>query len=390
MMTENNKILLLTLVHPDLLPPVYAVAQSLRDLNYNIHILTFDSLIPSSHYSLGDNITVESAGRHYDAATVGKLKLRRKFIEIAREFVKSNVAAIITFCPFSYYCGLKIKNNTPVAYLALELSDFDYPGLLRSPLTGYRNMWTLKNAHKADLLATPSVQRSAWLAGRCHLPVMPHTILNTAYLSADNETDSLPVFRELVPPDFWDKKVILYTGAVNTATCIMELVQAFELIDDKTCVLIINGVRENQYCEQLTAYVNNSKTKNRIKLLPYLSRNKVLALQANAHIGVNLTWENARNTESAMPAPNKLGEYLIKDLFVIGIMNEYLRPFEMNGIAALAASRDPADIAKALAVGLVAVGNAEHKNRTQNLVRSYYCMQKQIKPIVDLLNKAKQ
>lgn len=389
-MTENNKILLLTLVHPDLLPPVYAVAQSLRDLNYNIHILTFDSFVPSSQYSLGNNINLQSAGRHFDANTVGKLKLRRKFVAIARELVKSSVAAIITFCPFSYYCGLKIKNNTPVAYLALELSDFDYSGLRRSPLSSYRNMWALKNAHRADLLATPSVQRSAWLAGRCHLQEMPHVILNTAYLSADSETDSLPVFRELIPADFWDKKVILYTGAINTATCIMELVQAFELLEDNTCVLIINGIRENQYCNELTSYVNNSKTKNRIKLLPYLSRDKVLALQANAHIGVNLTWENSRNTESAMPAPNKLGEYLIKDLFVVGIMNEYLRPFEMNGIAALAQSRNPADIAKALAEGLLAINKSEYKNKTKKLVRSYYCMQEQIKPIVSLLNRANQ
>ena len=40
---RNKKILLLTLVHPDFLPPVYSTGQVLRDLGFDIHILTFDS-----------------------------------------------------------------------------------------------------------------------------------------------------------------------------------------------------------------------------------------------------------------------------------------------------------------------------------------------------------
>ena len=70
---NNKKILLLTLVHPDFLPPVYAVAQVLRDLGYRIHILTFDSYVPAE-LNLGSNIELEMKETHNDPES---LQVRR-------------------------------------------------------------------------------------------------------------------------------------------------------------------------------------------------------------------------------------------------------------------------------------------------------------------------
>ena len=165
---NHGKILLLTLVHPDFLPPVYSVAQVLRDLGYDIHILTFDSFVPAE-LNLGSNIELESIGRHYDAGTIQRIKLRRKFAERARNITKENPKAIISFCPFTFNCGLDIRNNIPLIYVALEIADFVFSDFLKSPLSYYRNLRTFQKVHKADLLATPSIQRSAWLAGRCRL-----------------------------------------------------------------------------------------------------------------------------------------------------------------------------------------------------------------------------
>src|SRR5436309_11470669 len=120
MKINNKKILLLTLVHPDFLPPVYAVGQVLRDIGFNIHILTFDSFVPAE-LDLGHNIQVESVGKHYGSTTLGRIKLRNLFTSRAGELAGDGTAAIISFCPFSFNCGLKIKGQVPLGYIVLEI-----------------------------------------------------------------------------------------------------------------------------------------------------------------------------------------------------------------------------------------------------------------------------
>jgi hypothetical protein len=386
---NNKNILLLTLVHPDFLPPVYAVAQTLRDLDYNIHILTFDSFVPA-HYELGPNIVLESVGKHYDASRIERFKLRSKFKNRAKELLGDDTVSIISFCPFSYYCGLNIKKNKPLIYIALEIADFAWSSFFRSPLSSYRNLRALQTIHKADLIATSSVQRSAWLAGRCQLNFMPDTILNTAYLPPKADNGSLEIFKELVPADFLNKKIILYTGAVNNDTCILEFIQAFDNINNEQCVLIVNGMKDNPYCTVITNYVADSRSRDRIKLLPYLTREKVLSLQANAHIGINLTRENFDDAKSSMPAPNKLGEYLIKRLYIVGIANEYLRPYKFLGIASLAESSRTEDITVALKEALVAIDDNTYKIKIDTFVADYFCMQQQLKPVFKILQQFKQ
>ncbi len=383
---NKKNILLLTLVHPDFLPPVYAAAQVLRDLQYNIHILTFDSLVPSE-FDLGDNIVLETVGNHHSAGTFERMKLRNKFTELAKQLTISNQPiAIISFCPFSFDCGLKIKNNIPLIYIALEIADFVLPVFLRSPLSNYRNLLALRNVRKADLVATPSIQRSAWLAGRCHLSFMPHTILNTAYRNARQEGDTLDIFKELVPSTFSNKKILLYTGAVNTDLCTLELVQAFDQVNDQESALVITGIKDNEYCNTITAFVNQCAAKDRIKLFPYLTRRQMQALQANAHIGVCLAKEYPDSVKSKMMAPNKAGEYLSKGLYLLGVTSEYMRPFEMKDIATLSASARPGDICIGIKKALAAINDKEYKTRISRFVEDYFCMEHQLKPVIQFLN----
>ena len=76
--THKGKLLLLTLVHPDFLPPVYACAQVLRDEGYAIHILTFDSFVPAN-LELGSDITIECVGKHHGIGLKQRLQLRNKY-----------------------------------------------------------------------------------------------------------------------------------------------------------------------------------------------------------------------------------------------------------------------------------------------------------------------
>ena len=379
-----KKILLLTLVHPDFLPPVYAVAQVLRDEGYDIHILTFDSYVPAA-LDLGAGIQLESVGKHHGVPFADRLKLRRKYTSRAGQLAGEKPLAIISFCAFTYLCGLKVKGNTPLIYHALEVADFIMPEFMRSPLSHFNNLLALKKVSQANLVATPSIQRSAWLAGRCHLDFMPLTILNTAYLSATPADVDHDTFKKIVPADFLNKKIVLYTGAVNSHLCIMELVQAFDLTNDEQSALIITGIKDNPYCNEVKAFVEKSKSAARIKLLPYVTRTEMLALQGNADVGVCLAKEYDDNVESKMMSPNKVGEYLAKGLYVLGIRNEYLLPLKMKGIASLADSLALADISIAIKEALLVVNTKEYKTTISNFVKDYFCMQQQMKPVVKYL-----
>ena len=327
MAINNKKILLLTLVHPDFLPPVYAVGQVLRDIGFDIHILTFDSFVPSE-FDLGENIRLESMGKHYDSHTLQRINLRNKFTQRAKQLADEGQVAIITFCPFSFTCGLKIKNKIPLIYIVLEIADFILPVFLNSPLSNYRNLRALNNINKADFVATPSSQRSAWLAGRCHLNIMPHTILNTAYIPREAGESSYETFKSIVPQHFLNKKIILYTGAVNEEHCIIELVRAFGLVDNSDSALVITGIKDNEYCNRVKKIVDNSPCAERILLSPYLTRTQMLSLQANANIGVCLTKDYQDNVRTKMIRPNKVGEYLYKNLFILGTKNDYMLPLK--------------------------------------------------------------
>lgn len=386
---NNGKILLLTLVHPDFLPPVYAVAQVLRDLNYDIHILTFDSFVPAE-LNLGKNIILESVGKHHEVGTVERIKLRNKFMHRAKQLTDENPLCIITFCPFSFNCGLKIKNRIPLIYIALEISDFVFQDFLKSPLSFYRNLRTFQNIQRADLVATPSIQRSAWLAGRCQLNFLPYTVLNTAYVTNKKIENSAEIFKSLLPAHFLSKKIVLYTGAVNTQQCTLELVQGFAQTGDENSALVITGIKDNDYCNEIKAFVEKSTAKDRIQLFPYLTRIQMLSLQENADIGVYLSKDYFNRIQSKMIAPNKVGEYMDKGLYLLGVNNDYLKPFEMKGIASLSSSYKPEDISAALKKALGAVRETGYKARIKEFVDEYFCMQKQLTPIIQFIDNIKK
>ncbi len=383
----KQKILLFTLVHPDFLPPVYASAQTLRDLGYDIHILTFDSYVPAES-DLGPNIVVESVGKHHDIPFLQRWRLRRKYAIRASELVTSDTHAIISFCPFSFLTALKFKSAASVIYFALEIADFEWKYVMHSPLNNFNNLIALKSLTKADLVATPSVQRSAWLAGRVHMDVLPDTIFNTSYFSEkDFAKPTQSVFRKLVPAHFLAKKILLYTGAVNERLCVSELVQAFVNVGDQGCAMIVTGMKDNPYCNEIRKIVAASSVSENVQLLPYVSREEMLALQANSHIGACLVREYHDNIASKMIAPNKVGEYLNKGLFILGVKCVYMNMFENVGVAALADSPSVADISITLKDALKRIAANDTNEMIISFVKDYYCMQKQAEPIISFLAK---
>ena len=113
----------------------------------------------------------------------------------------------------------------------------------------------------------------------------------------------------------------------------------------------------------------------------------MLSLQAHAHIGVCLEKEYETNVRSKMIAPNKTGEYMSKNLYILGLVSEYMRPFEMKGIASLSETAAKEDISKAIIDALNAVKKDAYKQTISNFVKNYFSMQHQLKPVVKFLNQ---
>lgn len=382
----TRNVLLLTLVHPDFLPPVYTVAQVLRDEGFHVHILTFDSYTPAG-IDLGKGITVESVGKHHGIGLRQRLSLRKKYRSRARILASEGQEAIIAFCAFTFLCGLEVKEKTSLVYHALEVADFLWGSIKRSPLSQFNNLMALKRIHRADLVATPSSQRSAWLAGRCGLQRMPETILNTAYLAPSSNDQLNDVYETLVPRTIRQHRVVLYTGAVNDRLCVRELVQAFCDLDDKNSSLIVTGIKDNEYCRSIQNIVGSFSGRERVLLLPYVTRQQMLALQEHAEVGACLMKSYDHDIESVMIAPNKVGEYLAKGLYLLACRSEYMMPMSMKGIAALANSPSVSDVKNALRDALDAVNKEDYKARVDAFVREFYCMQQQAIPIVDFIKK---
>ncbi len=383
----RKKLLLLTLVHPDYLPPVYAIAQVLRDEGYDIHILTFDPFGPSQP-QLGHHITIESVGKHHGIGLMQRLAIRRRYTVRAATLAASGMSALVSFCSFTFLCALRVKRSVPLVYHSLELADCSWSTLRRSPLSQFKNLVAIHRVAKADFISTASAQRSAWQVGRSRLHHMPYTILNTVYLPPQPLPSYQNEFKTMMPEEHRGKKVVLYMGSVNAQNCVIELVKAFGAVNDTHSVMVIAGIKENEYGDEVrrTAVATPGCT-GRVVFFPFVKGAEKDALQANAHIGVCLSNEDQNNAESMMTSPNKVGEYLAKGLFLLASDTEYMRPLGMKGVAALSRSNTEVGIAHALRIALQAVEAPGCRNAILGFVKEYYCMQQQAQPLVRFIKE---
>lgn len=381
-----KKILLLTLVHPAFLPPVTAMAQVLKADGYEVNILTFDPHI-ATEVSDNEGIVLESVGKHHGIGLLQRIKIRRRYTARAKQIVADNTTAIISFCAFTYLCGLKIRQQRPLIYHALEMADFIWKSLPRSPLSQVNNYLALQKVHMATMVTTPSAQRSAWLAGRCKLGFLPETVQNTTYVSVSTPHNDAATINQLIPASLQNKIALLYMGSVNELNCVAELVEAFCRVDNENCVLLIAGMRDNSYCNTIKQYAATQAANSRIVFYNYVAGKEKEALQQHAAVGVTLTKENNEDIESKMTAPNKAGEYLAKNLYLIGTETEYMKQFMFSGVASLVSSPTTDNITTAINEALTVVATDNYKNKIEYMVAHYYSMQQQMTPITHLLQK---
>lgn len=381
-MKNGGKVLLLTLVHPVYLPPVSTLAAVLRDAGYQPHILTFQTA-KNTQATAAHGIVLETVGQHDGLPLRARVAARKRFTARAGELSSDAHAGIIAFCAFSFLSALKVKGTSPVIYHALEMADFKWSYIRRSPLSMVNNYFALARAHRADLLCTPSPQRSAWMAGRCDLNKMPVTVLNTTYeVTNAVSTDRTEVFARLLP-DAGNKTVLLYMGSVNSTVCILELVAAFRQLNRQDCLLVIAGMKATDYCRQVGTAAQGDAN---IRFFNFVAGEEKAALQQCAHIGICLSREAEDDLESKMTAPNKVGEYLAAGLYVLASNTDYMKPIAAAGVASLAGNLQPDTIARAISEAIEISSNQVTVERIKQFVTSYYNMQVQARPILDMLS----
>ncbi len=379
---KKNRLLLLTHVHPNWLPPVHAVAQVFRDEGYFIDILCFDNTMEDDFHP-GKNINVHPIGEYHNKKLSQRIYLKLRFNRTANKFVTPETAAVISFCSYSYLVALKFRKKLSVYHIALEIPDSNLKSFINSPLNTYYHFRAIKSMSKATMVATPSIQRSAWLAGRARTKFLPYTIHNTSYLPSEpQQQDYKEIYESIVPAHFKNKKVLLYTGNVNSTLCIQEFIEGFRLVKEE-CYVVITGMKDNEYCTNIIKTINEAKMAERFLLLPYVPREHMIALQSCANIGILFFRQDDERIATRMHAPNKAGEYLFRGLLLLGNDVYYLRQFEAEGLAVLSPDLSPQEISKAISSALDKVENS--RDLSTKFVQRKFNMKVQLKPVTDHL-----
>ena len=379
-------VLFLSLVHPDYLAPVYALAQVLRDRGYEPTIVSFSSLA-TGRYDPGPGITMVDCGPHA-GSSAARRRARRRFRSTAeRIFTETRPVSLIATCPFSYLEALRLApgGDPPVVYYVEEIYEVGAASLLRSPLTGLRNWRAQRRLREAALVAAPSDERAAFIGQRAGLERTPCTVLNSPYVDAATVDVDEAAIEHLVPSRFREGVLVVNTGRVSATQGILELVDSVAAWP-ADARLVITGVGDEPYAREVRARADQSTRREDICLLPRLSRAAMLALQKQADIGMCLLRRDA-DPATRMPAPNKVGEYLQWGTLVVASRLPFLAQLEARGVGEMADELECGAIAAAVGRATQRVQRDGTRERVRRVSREWLNMAVQATPIVRLLEE---
>lgn len=380
---QRRRVLVLSLVHPDFLAPLYSISRVMRDEGYHVDIFSFSSKAGGT-VSLPAEITLHDCGIH-GGSTGQRLSARRRFREaVARSVAEHAPAAIIASCPFSLLEARHVARGVPLVYFAFELYDPTFGSLLQSPASRLRSLRALRTARTASVVCTPSDERSAWLERRAKLPRRPMTVLNAPYRGQNESTEEARrAARALIPTAWTQRPVVIHTGNVSRTQAVAELVDSVVYWPNAACLLVTN-VGDSPYADEIRRRVSASPRASDIALLPLLPRGQMLELQRLATVGVCFV-RPGDNLESSMPAPNKVGEYLHAGLVIAGLNTPFMRMVAEHGAAVLASSLDQRSMGESIAAALEQASASSARARIVDTARSWYSMEVQWQPVLQHL-----
>lgn len=377
------RILILSLVHPDFLAPLYSISRVMRDEGYLVDIFSFSSKAGGT-VSLPPEITLHDCGPHA-GSTRQRLAARRRFRQAVDRYISEHApVTVISSCPFSLLEARRVARGVPVVYFAFELYDPSLGGVLRSPASRLRNLRALRTARTATIVCTPSDERSEWLERRAKLSRRPTTVLNAPYCSQNESTEEARLAATALMPAEWNQRpLVIHTGNVSSTQAVAELIDSVVHWPTTACLLLTN-VGDSSYADEIRRRVTASPRASDIALMPLLPRGQMLELQRLATVGACFV-RPGDNLESSMPAPNKVGEYLHAGLVIAGLDTPFMQMVAQRGAAVLAPSLDARSIGEAIAAALEQASEGSTRNRILEVARSWYSMEVQWRRVLQLL-----
>lgn len=370
----KKRVLLLSWVNPNLVPPVIAVIRVLQSSGYDIHLITTDSSkrIHGVEESQVDFVEFKALDPFW-TRQLAKLH----YFKLVRRTSKIYKRAIV-FDNVSFVSARVILNQSSVFYNLLELFDISFWRWIKSPLDsllGLLSIFLLRRTPHG-FFSLPSIGRIDWFAKQYGVERSKIALIyNTPFVNQN-------LLEQLEKKQYNNSKpIILHTGGVNDTRSVLELVAGFERM--ALCAkLVITNVDQSPYCIQIKSYVANSPRREDINLHHFLPYSDLEALRQISAIGVCLMKPN--NFDSINIAPNKVGEYLASGLFLLVSENRYYEPFKKSGLIVQAKTLEPLELGALLDELVEKIKSVKDTRRHQEVL-AWYSMNKQAKPILDFL-----
>lgn len=373
----SKKVLILSWVNPNLVPPVISIIQVLQSNGHDVHVITTDS---SKEIPGLEKIKVSYVEFSSSDPFLTRQQSKINYFLLIKHY-SENYSRVIVFDNISFVSARVLFSHDSIFYNLLELFDVSSKQWFKSPLDTLLGFLTVilirKSVH--SFYSLPSIQRINWFSNRYRVNSSKiKLIYNTPFVS--------PILVKELQKKSYNQSTptIIHTGGVNNTRSVLELVMGFEAMK-LPAKLVITNMSQTPYCLDLQKHVLNSHRRNDISLQQFLTYSELVDLRHIASIGVCLMKPN--NFGSINIAPNKVGEYLSSGMFVLVTKNPYYEPFKGSGLIVEAETLEPNDISSRLdeLVGKVQKSGdaALHLD-----VLSWYSMNQQAKPILEFLKYA--
>ena len=379
-------VLMLSLVHPDLLPSVHALSLVLRDAGYAPTIASFSSPVPG-RYVAGHGVQLIDCGSHAGSFRARSRQRGEFRAQARRAFDALRPIALIATCPFSYLEALHLSGgDVPVIYMVQEIYTFGAADMRRSPVSSVRNWRAERRLSEAALLVAPSPERAGFIAARAGLDRIPATVLNCPYLGETATEPDDAALDAVLPSRFADGVLVVSTGRVSDTQAIRELIESVRYWPSDAR-LAITSVDDSAYGRAVRDGREASPRRDDICLLPMLPRAAMVALQRRARVGICLL-RDSHEPAAKMPAPNKVGEYLQWGAMIVASRLPFLDTLPAHGVAELADRLEPAEIGRAVSAAVDRARQPGTRATVLRISQEWYNMRVQAAPILEVLHRA--
>ena len=212
--------------------------------------------------------------------------------------------------------GAKVVYDCHELYREMSLG----PTGLSVFLQNQMEAWGLKNA---DLIIACNSYRAKIMVDEYGASRDPVIVKNAVPFCELEDNGFLQ--REFSKVDSEVTRTIVYQGGVSPARCIEPMIAAIELLEEPSIGLAIIGPSSDEYRETVRACIKEKGLEKQVLLMDPVDQKELHPIACSADVGLVLYRNDTRNNYYC--APNKLQEYAMAGLAIIGSDNPPIKKF---------------------------------------------------------------